>query len=113
MDPQVDLELMRVENSMLRTKLTQLEAKLDKHVYNMKANSAGGERLSDDGTSSDGMPMSDMLVKIHEAKQEALKHSGGGGGSREQLSECGGGGVCGGDGVKGKGQIGQLYDVFV
>ncbi|GMH46239.1 hypothetical protein TrRE_jg12291 [Triparma retinervis] len=84
-DPQVDLELMRVENSMLRTKLTQLEAKLDKHVYNMKANSAGGERLSDDGTSSDGMPMSDMLVKIHEAKQEALKHSGGGGGSREQL----------------------------
>ena len=123
MQPNVDLELLRVENSMLRTKLTQLEAKLDKHVNNMKANSAGGERLSDDGASSDGVPMSDMLVKIHQAKQEALKHSGGGGGSREQLSEFRGwmrvggyrviyGWVVGGDGG-GRGRLCSCPSVIV
>mmetsp|Transcript_6017 Transcript_6017/g.12043 ORF Transcript_6017/g.12043 Transcript_6017/m.12043 type:complete len:244 (+) Transcript_6017:3-734(+) len=77
---EVELELLRVENSMLRTKLTQLEAKLDKHVNDNFARS-----VTSKDESNDEQPMSDLLVKIHEAKQDALKHTGGGGGSREQL----------------------------
>lgn len=81
-DERNELDLLRVENSMLRTNLTQLEAKLDRHVTTMSPGSMGVEGGED---SLDGIlvpDINDLLVKIHEAKEEALKHSGGGGGSR-------------------------------
>ena len=81
--------MLRVENGLLRSKLDTLEAKLDRHIESPRKDVLDQEDHKGGRDTSKLRPMddlTDMMVKIQQAKEEAMKHAASAS-SREQLSK--------------------------